>query len=103
MPPIHMKAGDTWPRLSGKVDADLNGGSVKFIMYTADAVFNLNPVLTRPATIVGDPALGNIEYAWKPLDTSNPGRYFCVFRATLRDGRVISVPNKGYMEVRIDL
>lgn len=102
MPPLHMKAGDTWPRLSGKVGADLNGGSVKFIMYVADAVFNLTPVLTKPATIVGDPAEGNVEYVWKSLDTMTPGRYFCAFRATLRDGRIISLPSKGYLEVRID-
>lgn len=102
MASLFMKAGDTWPRLAGKVDVALNGATVKFIMYRADAVLNLGQVLTRPATIVGDPAQGNVEYVWTSNDTMIPGRYFCVFRITLRDGRVTSLPDKGYMEVRIN-
>lgn len=98
---LHMKAGDTWPRLTEQADVDLTMGSVKFIMYQADAVLNFTEVLARPASVVGDPAEGKVEYVWKSADTRTPGRYFCVFRLTLRDGRVLSLPSKGYLEVRI--
>jgi hypothetical protein len=102
MTPLHMKAGDTWPCLTGQVSADLTMATVKFIMYEADAALNFSQVLTRPARIVGDPAEGRVEYVWNAADTATPGRYFCVFRVTLRGGRVTSLPDKGYMEVRID-
>lgn len=99
---ITMKQGDTYPTLvaylqmgNGK-PINLNGAAVKLKVKDFTGGFLLDKAVT-----VRNAATGLVEYEWEPEDTDTPGRYNMEFEVTRADGKIVSVPNDGYITLNI--
>ncbi len=102
---FYIKQGDTSPGLqylltdAGGNPIALSGATVTFWM---SAVPHTDPLVAGGAVDVIDPATGFVEYVWQAGDTANAGRFKGEFRITFANGKKISAPNHGYMDIFIE-
>jgi hypothetical protein len=98
-----MRENDTLPIIGATLSdpngiIDLTGASVAFHMNVAKGG---TPKVNAAASIVGDPTLGVVEYAWIAIDTDSPGTYNCEWEVTFANGKILSCPNDSYDTVTI--
>jgi len=101
---IHLKRGDTAPPVEATLryaasgaPVDLTGASVLFVMRQPGAD---TPKVQRAATIV-DAVAGAVRFDWQAADTDTAGAYVAELQVTLPGGAVMTVPNGGYLTVKI--
>lgn len=103
MSDITIKKGDTWPPAEATLlDAegtpiDLTGASVKFSMRPFRGALKIDKATCE---IVSAEA-GTVKYQWQASDTDTTGTFRAEFEVTFQGGGVITVPNKGDVEVEI--
>lgn len=101
---LNIVQSDTLPILAFYMQAadgsavDLtNAATVYFLMLDLDG----NSIVNSPATIVGSPTNGEVEYAWADGDTDQPGLYVATFQATFNDGTQLSAPQDQPIRITI--
>ncbi len=100
---VTYKANDTAPPLEATLSWQ-DGATID--LTGATVVFNLRAksrgvgVVRGPVTVV-DASLGKVRYDWQPGDLAEPGEYLAEFEVTLASGHVITVPNGGYLMIRV--
>lgn len=98
-----LKNKDTGPVIRGTLKngtgaaIDLTGATVLFSMRSQSGA---TVIEAQPALIV-DAEAGVVEYEWTAEDTDDPGIYEAEFRVTLSDGNVETIPNDGYIPIKI--
>lgn len=101
----NMKKGDLGPNLSGTVTnadgtpIDLTGCTIAFRM--TDELDNVK-INNAPASFVGSPVTGRVEYLWQAADTNAVGDFRGVFKITLPTGKPLSSPSKDFVAVHIE-
>jgi hypothetical protein len=99
-----IKEGDTAPALRVQF-VHPDGSPVN--LTGADVTVVIRPrgggelLLDSPASIVGDPLDGNVEYAWQPGDTDSPGAYDAEWPTTWALGGEQTFPTEGYTTIEI--
>lgn len=76
---------------------DLTGATVKFIMQRQDGTVSK----VNAEAIIISALEGIVEYRWADGDTDTPGNYHAEFKV-LFPGSQLTVPNAGYIVVRIE-
>ena len=99
---IYLKQNDTAPSLVVTMkDADDN---VVDLSQASGVVFNItnsaDPSIaySRSAAITDAPN-GIVQYDYDAEDSSIVGHYKCEFVVTFNDGRIMTFPNDGYIEL----
>ncbi len=106
--PFMIKRNDTAPSLIAvlydkgclgeKRRFNLTGAtSVNFSMSNDSGAFLIS---SQPAQIISYKD-GIIQYNWKEGDTSYEGNYFGEFEIIFLDGKKISLPREGYINIKI--
>lgn len=99
---VTIKQGDTYPPLRAYLQMgngaaiNLDGASVRLLLVDADN----NPKLSQAMSVM-NAAEGLVSYSWGATDTSTPGEYKMEFEITLNDGKIVTVPNDGYITLNI--
>ena len=99
---VYVKKGDRSPLLTASLQLedgtaiDLTSASVKFRMATQHG----QNLVNTTATIVSGTA-GTVRYDWAAGDTDVVGKFRGEFEATLSSGRIVTVPNDSYIDIRI--
>ena len=99
---VYVKKGDRYPLLTASLQLedgtaiDLTGGSVKFIMATQHG----QNLVNASAVVVGASS-GTVRYDWAAGDTDVVGKFRGEFEATLSSGKIVTVPNDSYIDIRI--
>lgn len=70
--------------------------SVRFIMADAKGAMKVDG-----ACSVINATTGEIEYAWQAGDTDTSGTYRAEIQITFSDGRIETVPSRGYEHIEI--
>lgn len=100
---IYLKSGDRRPVPSVTISehtgapVDLSAATVMFVMYPLDGT---TATVNSTATIA-DPLAGTCYYDWGVGETDTPGTYVSEFQVTWNDGRQLTVPSRGFIEVEI--
>jgi len=103
MAKVDMKQNDRLPVLEitiKKTDGtplDLTGATAKFFMV--DAKTNVTKV--SAAATVKNATGGVVEYAWAAGDTDTAGDFKAEVEITYADGKKITAPSEGYIEIKI--
>lgn len=102
---IVYKAHDTHPPLEATLK--WHDGSAIDLSQAAEVVFTMNdavrrtPIIhRRPVTIV-NAANGLVRVDWQAGDLQIPGEYDAEFEITFQNGRVLTVPNTGYIRIQV--
>ena len=99
---VYVKKGDRYPLLAATLQLedgtaiDLTSGSVKFRMSNQHG----QNLVNTTATVVSA-AAGTVRYDWAAGDTDVVGKFRGEFEATLASGRIVTVPNDSYIDIRI--
>ena len=99
---VYIKKGDRYPLLAATLTLEdgtainLTGGSVIFRMSTQHG----QNLVNTAATVVSATD-GTVRYDWASGDTDVVGKFRGEFVATLSSGRVVTVPNFEYIDIRI--
>lgn len=107
MSDLSLKTGDFAPALtvvgtySDGTVIDLTGAGVTFSMWQAGNR-GTPKIDDAAATIVGLGTAGTMAYSWSGTDTNTAGPFLAEFHVTLADGKKVTVPNNGYLEVLIE-
>jgi hypothetical protein len=108
MADFEIKENDTLPKIQYQLqdsvgNINLTGATVLFIMSLTKGG---TPKVAAAATITA-PTTGMVEYQWLAADTDTPNDpddeadvYLAEWQVTI-GGQVITVPNDGYITVRI--
>jgi hypothetical protein len=104
MADFEIKSGNTAPALvstlyDGPNPLNLSGATVAMRMRS---VSGGTLVVNAPASIVGDPTLGEVSYQWQPADTANVGDFEVEWVVTFLGGQVQTFPTEGYTTVTIN-
>ncbi len=93
-----MKQGDTAPKATADLNANLTGATVRFSV----SKLNGTPALDKLATVT-DAVLGLVEYQWVAGDLAVlvPGAYRAEFVVTFADARVERFPQRFYLELLV--
>lgn len=100
---FYIKQDDTSPELQATLkDADgtaidLTGATVRFHMRQSGST---TAKVDAAATVV-TAASGIVKYTWSAADTDTEGRFEGEFEVTYADGSIETVPNTGYIPIRI--
>jgi hypothetical protein len=103
MSQFFLEINDREPTLSANLTAEdgsylnLSGASVQLIYQKKNRA---EPPITGTATIAGAIS-GYVTYAWSTTDTTGKGVFYGKWRATLSNGKKISVPNDSLFEFLI--
>jgi len=96
---MNYRTGDTGPAYTARIPlkdnageltgsyANLTGATVNFQMRKAD---DKRYQVNQPATIVGDPTAGRVQYSWATNDLGIAGEYLVQFEVTFQDLTVIT-------------
>lgn len=100
---FYLKQGDTLDDLDRTLrNADgtaidlSTATAVRFHMRRAGTV-----IVDAAASVVGTASDGNVRYEWQSGDTDTPGHFQSEFEVTFASGKVITVPNDGFMPIII--
>lgn len=100
-----IKQFDTEPVIRAQVKSiandapvSLSGASARFLMYDVDGV----QIVDQPAGIESPANEGYVHYDWTIADTAIAGSFDAEFEITLGNGKKLTAPNTGYIEIRID-
>lgn len=97
---FYIKRGDRGP----SVEATLLGPDPDrepIVLTNASAVrFKMEPSLDEAAVIVSA-AEGTVRYDWAASQTDTAGKFKAEFEIEWNDGRLQTVPNRGYIAVYI--
>ena len=98
-----LKQRDTWPPLDAvlshdtpAVPIDLTGATVRLILKTGAGT-----VAVDETCDILDAEAGAVRYQWDPADTATVATYQGEFEITFSDGRIATVPNDSFFEVKI--
>lgn len=100
---FYIKQNDSLPTLQYRMlEADgspvnLGETEVEFRMGSVPH----EPILVGVAEVI-DEDTGLVEYTWEAGDTGNAGRFKGEFIITYPDGKRVSFPNHGYLDIRIE-
>ena len=100
---FYIKQDDLLPEIQATLkDADdtvidLSGATVKFIM--TDKLTNEKKIDAN-AVVVNDTG-GVVKYVWTGTDTDTAGNYKGEFELKFADGRLMTVPNKVYINIKV--
>jgi len=102
--PLRVKQGDVgYPVRSQLISdgavVDLTGATARFIMRATKT--SAAAKVDQPATIVGDPAQGNIQYEMTAGDLDTPGNYLVEWEVTFATGEVATWPSGGYLPLTV--
>jgi hypothetical protein len=97
----YLKRNDTGIMASDQLMLDgaainLSGASVALLIESMDTAV----VLRRTATIT-DAANGKVQYQFIAADTATAGDYQLEWEVTLSNGKIITVPSGGYINLTI--
>lgn len=102
MPPLTIFQGDTYPLITATLTY---GANIPIYLLDCRVVFCMESedrtVLIEGECKIVNAQTGEVSYQFKPNDTAKPGNYLCSFRILYDDGRVITIPNSGYIELTI--
>jgi len=99
---VYVKKGDRYPLLAAILQLedgtaiDLTSGSVKFRMSNQHG-----QNLVNTSAVVVSASAGTVRYDWAAGDTDVAGKFRGEFEATLASGRIVTVPNDSYIDIRI--
>lgn len=100
---FYIKQDDRLPEISSILkDAEdaiinLSGASVKFIMTNK---LTGEKKIDADAEVVSAVA-GSVKYAWIEGDTDESGAYRAEWEIEFADGRLMTVPNRTYLNVKV--
>lgn len=103
-PDFFLTVGDQQPVIQATLldpdgnPIDLTGSTVVFSMAPTT---RSGTTMGGAATIVGDPTLGVVQYAWQEIDTIESGDYDAEWIVTGGDGRQMTFPNDRSLRIRI--
>ncbi len=106
IPTFSLKQGDTLPALV--VTCYKGDGTIQDLTGATATTFSLwdqnhQPVIAdAPATVVGAPTNGQLQYAWQTADTQNAGAFEGEFHVTFSGGGKLSFPSSGKIQVYIE-
>lgn len=106
IPNFSLKQGDTLPPLI--VTCVKGDGTIQDLTGATATTFSLwdsshNLIETdAAATVVGAPTAGQLQYAWQPGDTTNPGPYEGEFHVTFAGGGKLSFPSSGKIQIYVE-
>lgn len=98
-----IKRHDTRPVLEAQIQdatgaaVDLTGCTVRFLMLSTAGG---QPKINAACAII-DPTVGKVRYIWHEGDTDTSGDYYAEFEVTFPDGSVYTVPNDGFLTIKI--
>ena len=95
-----IKRGDTLFLLLYELDpatVDLTGATVLFNFRPRNGAMLFSRAATAPV-LTGKPT---VAYAWQAGDTDEAGLFEAEFEAAYPDGRRVTFPNKGFIQVII--
>src|SRR6266496_1482409 len=104
MADFYLGEGDLDPILKATLELpdgtlpNLIGATLAFYMAPIGSAL---PATGQSVSIVGDPTLANVQYAWIASDSLVPGSYYFHIRGTLSDGRQITFPSHGYKTLEV--
>jgi hypothetical protein len=103
-----IKENDLLPTLDATLSdeagpIDLQGSTILFIMSTGTGA---TPKVSATASSMqvgdgSDGSKGKVRYSWVEGDTDETGSYIAEFEVTVSGGKKLTVPNRGYIRVRI--
>jgi hypothetical protein len=71
--------------------------TIRFYMYDQ----NTKTEKVNGAASVVTAAAGSVKYEWATGDTDTVGRYYGSFYLTYSNGKILTVPNKEYINIRV--
>ncbi len=101
--PFIIKRGDTRPALEVALQEQdgtplvLDGATVRLILRSRQGV-----KINRAPMVIADAETALARYAWQAGDTDTAGTFEAECEVTFADGGVETVPNEGYISVRIN-
>lgn len=93
---LYLKQGDLAPKLSGDLNADLNGATVVAKLRRVHTTTTMSKTCT-----ITDATNGIVEYQWVAGDTDVPGSYIVEFLVTFAGALPERFPQRSYREVSI--
>ena len=102
---IELKQNDTSPALEGII-RDGFGSPIDITGATVVLNMRLKPGSTVKISAgsmgaVGSAVNGRVKYNWTASDTDTAGIYEAEIQATFSNGKIRTIPGKGYFEVNI--
>lgn len=103
MSTFYIKQNDTAPSIAALLKnpsgsaINLTGATVRFNMKSQSGTL----LVDNATAVVVDESTGNVRYDWALGDTALAGNNYAEFEITYSDGGVETVPNDGYIRVKI--
>lgn len=98
-----IKRGDTRPVFEAYLQEQdgtplvIDGATVRLIVRGRQGV-----LINRAVMVIVDAATALVRYSWAVGDTATPGTLEAECEVTFADGGVETIPNEGYIPVRIN-
>jgi hypothetical protein len=98
--PLFIKQNDTSPSLTATLRGigDLTGATVVFHMRPKN---EKTPKVINGAVDITDVAEKIVRYDWVTGDTDTAGNFEAEFQVTYAGGRIETVPNNSYIDIKI--
>ena len=108
MSSVHMRQNDTLPALectlkhNGVAYPYSTDDTVRFVMKSSAGTEMVDQTSTGTLAAMVSSTAGTVIYNWASSDTTLSGDFLADWELTTAAGKVLTFPNSGHIEIRID-